>query len=291
MCVGHARKRRVTPFNVTVSICSDTHTTVVTDRDEPFAHDGVERLFDDGDSELKEVMRDNWLSIKSFHKCHRVMDVLNVRVWDPELESIDANAAELLVEAWKATRWQCKINASIGCILHHRESGRYRYFHASPNEGSLYDKPKHIASLDAFIEDLSAKDVEERAARRRPNTEWRMYALTNLAFYMYKLQGVSMVGTGTGSGKALPRHLLQNKHLLCLLRDPRTGKAYDDNLCFFRVWPWRWSAAVSARVHARHPNSGRSNGCSNSIANEWMRTWRRRAACKESARTTLSIWR
>ena len=106
------------------------------------------------------------------------MDVLNVRVWDPELESYDGNAAELLTEAWKATRWQCKMNASIGCILHHRESGRYRYFHASPNEGALYDKPKHVGSLDslnAFIEDLAAKDVQEHAVRRRPNTEWRMY--------------------------------------------------------------------------------------------------------------------
>ena len=159
-----------------MTVCSDAHpTVVVTDRTAPFTNDGDTFLLDDGDSELNEVIRDNWLSIKSFHKCHRVMDVLNVRVWDPELESYDGNAAELLADAWKATRWQCKMNASIGCILHHRESGRYRYFHASPNEGALYDKPKHVGSLEslnAFIEDLAAKDVQEHAVRRRPNTEW-----------------------------------------------------------------------------------------------------------------------
>ena len=86
-----------------MTVCSDAHpTVVVTDRDAPFANGGDTWPMDDGDSELNEVIRDNWLSIKSFHKCHRVMDVLNVRVWDPELESYDGNAAELLTDAWKA---------------------------------------------------------------------------------------------------------------------------------------------------------------------------------------------
>ena len=163
------------------------------------------------------------------------MDVLNVRLWDPEVDSFDAGASEALTGAWKSAGWQCRINAAVGCILVHKETERYRYFHASPNEGALLERPRTIASmssLNAFIEEAASLDVQERAVRRRPNTEWRLYALTNVSFYLYKQHGVSKVGKRDPSD--FPDYLLQNKDLLSLLRNPKTGRPYDDNLCFFR---------------------------------------------------------
>ena len=203
------------------------------DRDQPFGGDGAEEELNN--DELLGVIKENWSAMRSFFRCHKVMDVLNVRMWDPEVESFEANATEALSSEWQSAGWQCRINASVGCILMHKVSGRFRYFHASPNEGALFEKPQTVASMEGlqnFIQTVAAKDVQEHALRHRPNTEWRLHALTNISFYLYKLQGVSNVGAKDGD--YFPTYLRQNKHVLCLLTDPRTGKEYKDNLCFFR---------------------------------------------------------
>ena len=108
------------------------------------------------------MIKENWSAMRSFFRCHKVMDVLNVRMWDPEVESFEANAAEALSSAWQSAGWQCRINASVGCILMHKVSGRFRYFHASPNEGALFEKPQTVASMEGlqnFIQTVAAKDV------------------------------------------------------------------------------------------------------------------------------------
>ena len=163
--------------------------------------------------------------------------MLNVRMWDPEVETFEANASEALSSAWQSAGWQCRVNASVGCILMHKVNGRFRYFHASPNEGALFEKPQTVSSmedLDNFMETVASKDVQEQALRQRPNTEWRLHVLTNISFYLYKLQGVSYVGAKLREYFPTYLHVRQNKHVLCLLNDLRTGREYKDNLCFFR---------------------------------------------------------
>ena len=139
---------------------------------------------------------------------------------------------------WKEAGWQCKINVGIGCLLAHKTNGRYRYFHALPNEGAVFDAPITIGSssdLGKFVSDLSSKDLQSRAIRRRPNTEWRLFALTNAAFYVYKLRGINRVGNARKEDDDdYPQWLVSNKHLLSLLADGRTGVRYEDNMCFFR---------------------------------------------------------
>ena len=173
--------------------------------------------------------------MRTFHKCHRVMDVLNVRVWDPEAENVNVDVAGALETAWREADWQCKMNASVGCLLAHKiDSDRYRYFHASPNEGSLLNAPVAVGSLEGlrrFTNTIGSMDIQARALRRRPNTEWRLFALTNISFYLYKMTGVNRVGNAE---EGMPSYLLRNKHVLCLLTDAKTGEEYDDNLCFFR---------------------------------------------------------
>ena len=212
-----------------------------TDRDEPFSDPQTELA----DKRLATTIRTNWYSIRTFHRCHKVMDVLNVRLWDAEVEDYNPDVVAALEAAFREVDWQCKVNAGIGCVLVHKTEERYRYFHASPNEGSAFDLPVTVNSregLEDFIDRLSSKDVQERALRRRPNTEWRLFAVTNVAFYLYKLSGVSKVGGRSRSdddsdddeGDDFPEYLIRNKHVLCLLTDRKTGERFDDNLCFFR---------------------------------------------------------
>jgi len=86
-----------------------------------------------------------------------------------------------------------------------------------------------IEDLERFYDELAAVDLDERAKQRRPNTEWRLFAVTNITFYVYKLHGHVRVGDGKVS---LPSHLVRNRHLVAM--DKKDGVAYEDNLCFFR---------------------------------------------------------
>ena len=219
------------------------------DRDSPYTED-VEH------HELATTVKQNWNAMKTFHRCHLVMDVLNVRLWDPEVETFEANATELLEEAWNSAGWQCKMNASVGCILKHKISERYRYFHASPNEGVLLRAPMTVGSLEMlerFTDTVSSQDLHEHGVRRRPDTEWRLYALTNVAFYLYKLRGVNKVGHRRRDDER-PSYMLQNKNLLCLLTDPKTGVAYDDNMCFFRCLALAKDCACEGKCRCTRAN-------------------------------------
>ena len=164
------------------------------------------------------------------------MDVLNVRLWDPANDDFEPDAMRWLRNAWNSLDCQCKINASVGCLLTHKVTGAYRYFHSSPNEGALLRRPTVVASeadLEKFVDDICDRDIQRFALRRRPNTEWRLYAMTNVTFYIYKLLGINRVGNDDDATR-FPSHLKRNKYILCCLKDPKTGRRYDDKMCFFR---------------------------------------------------------
>ena len=204
----------------------------VSDRPTPYLDedDEVERI----EPELFEIVTSNWNSIKSFHKCHRVVDVLNVRVWEPTEYDYDIKPENVLRSIWKSERCRVKINASAGCILQHKETGQYRYFHSSSNNATVFEKPIPVSStsdMDEVVGKLSATDISAKTLRMRPNTHWRLHALTNLTFYIYKMPGVGRVGRGKGE---CPKHIRDCPHVIGLYTNPKTGKAYDDNLCMFR---------------------------------------------------------
>ena len=162
------------------------------------------------------------------------MDVMNVCLLDIDESSSVHNAiADAFLRVWHESRWKAKVNASVGCILVHKTTGRYRYFHSSVNNGTLFDKPKILSTgseAEEFIEDVNSLDLEERAFRARPNTEWRLFAMTNMTFYFYKMIGISRAG----SPDQLPSYIKRNRHLLSLVSDAKNGKQYNDKLCFFR---------------------------------------------------------
>ena len=58
-----------------------------------------------------------------------------------------------------------------------------------------------------------------------------MEAVTNVAFYIYKLLVVNRVGCTKVS--ELPTHILRSKSILAMTKRASSGKMWGDNLCFF----------------------------------------------------------
>ena len=160
--------------------------------------------------------------------------MLNIRHWEPTEKDYDVDAAKILTAVWKSERWRIKVNASVGCILQHKETGQYRYFHSSSNNATLFERPMSVSTstdMEEVVSQLSAKDVQASTLRSRPNTNWRLHALTNMTFYLYKMPGVGRVGDGR---KNYPKQLKDNPHVIGLYTNPKTGKMYEDQLCMFR---------------------------------------------------------
>ena len=175
------------------------------------------------------------MSIKDFFKCHKIMDVMNVcLVTANETTSIQKLTFDAFMRVWNETRWKVKVNASIGCILVHKTTGKYRYFHSSVNNGALFEQPAILstnAEAEELLENINSLDLQEKAFRARPNTECGLFAMTNMTFYFYKMIGISRAG----GADELPTYVKRNIHLLSLLTDAKSGKAYNDKLCFFDV--------------------------------------------------------
>ena len=156
-------------------------------------------------------------------------------MWDPDDDTYEVDIGEKLMKAWEVGKWKVKINVSVGCILRRANDDHYRYFHSSSNNACLFKNPRLINSsegLQSFIDDVTSIDLEQEGVKRRPNTEWRLHALTNMTFYMYKLKGMSRVGGGVV--KNLPDYIKMNRSLLSLDANPHTGEIYEDHFCFFR---------------------------------------------------------
>lgn len=183
---------------------------------------------------FRPVVRRYWRSMTTRVKRQNLVDIVNVRLWDPEDDAFEARVGDALIEAWRDSRNQVKINASLGCLLVHKTTGEYRYFHSSSNNASIFDPPSLVRTegeVHGFIDRVESTDLEETCIRRRPNTEWRLHAVTNITFYMYKMLGVGQLGCASPN---LPEKLKRLRSVLTLVSNPKTGVAYEDNLCFFR---------------------------------------------------------
>jgi hypothetical protein len=204
---------------------------------QPFSgDDDDDNVNKDVDDEFVEVVKAHWSSIKTKHRCHKVTDILNIRLWDPENDSYEVDVGRNVLKAWRSFNCKAKVNASVGCILVHKTNGRFRYFHSSSNNATLLEEPRTIGSeeqMEKFVEDIASIDAAREALLRRPNTEWSLYAITNLTVYFYKLLGISRVG-GAENDIIFPSRILNNRSIFTLDRDPYTGRKYNDLLCFFR---------------------------------------------------------
>ena len=222
----NGRRRPLAPGNVT------DHTEsleIIDSKQEPYAGVNV-----DDDDELAITVKESWQSIKTFCKCHTFQDVLNIRMWDPVDDDFETTLGDKVAAVWNSWPWSCKMNMSVGCVLTHKNDGRFRYFHSSSNNATLLERSKFVSresDLDDVLDELTSMDLAQKATSLRPNTEWKLHALTNLTFYFTKLKGVGRVGAGD---IVLPNRIRGSRSIVCLTRNKHTGRPYDDNLCFFR---------------------------------------------------------
>ena len=65
--------------------------------------------------------------------------------------------------------------------------------------------------------------------QQRPNSKWVVDLVTNVTWFVWKLRDHPI-----GRGKYLPHYLVENRGIDALENNYKTGKPYQDNLCFFR---------------------------------------------------------
>lgn len=180
-----------------------------------------------------QVLRRNWQSIRRGLRSHTYVDILNCRLFRFDGDQSPGSVWENLLACWNRFRTGAKINCSVGCLLRHVTNGSFRYFHSSSNNAALFPTAQTVVSenqLREVYERYNGVDVREEASQRRPNTAWSLVAVTNVTFYIYKLQDVSRIG----SAQDVPDYVKTNRFLWSMIACRKTGQVYLDNLCFFR---------------------------------------------------------
>ena len=121
---------------------------------------------------------------------------------------------EKLDHIFNTLKCAAKVNLAYGFILKNIEDGGFRYFYAHENN-TLLDRFKPLCTHDDLtkLKDfLNTTDVIESCSRKRVNTKWKFYKLTNLTVFAALLKDVPM-----GCENAvLPEPLLRNGTINCL---------------------------------------------------------------------------
>ena len=96
----------------------------------------------------------------------------------------------------------------------------------------MFEQPFLISSsddLDHLYEQVNNIDFSEWIRQQRPNSKWMVDFVMNVTWFVSQIRDHPI-----GRGKYLPGYIVENRGITPLDRDIRTGKPYDDNLCFFR---------------------------------------------------------
>ena len=201
----------------------------------PFVEDPIEppdRLpFPDAlSTDLLDVVREHWSTIRTRVARGHVQTRFNYR-----LTSLDTTALEEpLKRMFQEQTTAFKINLSYGFILRNKDTGRYRYYHASCNCcGRYLDKPSLITNrsdFDEFLEHIRETDVLQWAIVERPDSAWVCELVTNATIFFNHIidHPIGCVGL------TLPAYVKNNKAVIGLEREPNNSKSYAGNLCLFR---------------------------------------------------------
>ena len=121
----------------------------------------------------------------------------------------------------------------LGFILRNNETGALQYYYASRNNEQVFEESFQIttaADLQQVGEALLNLDVLEWVRQWRPNSKWVVEQVTNITFFVTKVQGHPI-----GRSTYLPSYLAENHGLVAFDCKRNNGKVYSDNLCFFRA--------------------------------------------------------
>ena len=174
--------------------------------------------------------RNHWHQIRTrFSRKNRILDWYNFRLSSLQPQELITHLNNIFTD--QSTVF--KLNVSFGFILRNNETGALQYYYASRNNEQVFEAPFQIitaADLQQVREALLNLDVLEWVRQRRPNSKWVVEQVTNITFFVTKLRGHPI-----GRGTYLPSYLAENHGLVAFDRKRHNGKAYSDNLCFFRA--------------------------------------------------------
>ena len=123
-----------------------------------------------------------------------------------------------------------KVSISFSYILRNIETNELAFYWSSQNNQLLFKSPKLVRNEHDFkvlCELIQSVDLKRHVAY--PNTKYVFVKATNITFYVTKLSGIAI-----GAPTNLPEYLLRNKGLVSLIKSKKTGKPFNDKLCFFR---------------------------------------------------------
>ncbi|CAH3180046.1 unnamed protein product, partial [Porites lobata] len=178
---------------------------------------------------IAETYKQHWPQIRTrFSRRNRLQDWYNFR-----LSTISPTALrEQLSRIFTDQPTVFKVNFSFGFILRNTETGVLQYHHPSANNHLVLEQPFLISSpddLERLYQQIAEIDFLEWVRQQRPNSKWVVDLITNVTWFVWKIRDHPI-----GRGKYLPGYIADNYGLDALENNVKTGKPYEDNLCFFR---------------------------------------------------------
>ena len=182
-----------------------------------------------GDENVVQTYRQHWPQIRTrFSRQNRLDDWYNF-----PLSTINpASLREQLNRIFADQATVFKINFSFGFILLNTETGALQYHHPSANNNLVLEQPFLISipdDLERLYQQIAKIDYLEWVRQQRPNSKWVVDVVTNVTWFVWKIRDHPI-----GRGKYLPGHIAENRGIDAVENNAKTGKPYEDNLCFFR---------------------------------------------------------
>ena len=87
------------------------------------------------------------------------------------------------------------------------------------------------ADMTNMKDRMQKMDIIDICTRKRTNTKWKFYQLTNLTFFPSLIKDVPMGCKDT----VLPEPFLKNHYVTCFTFERNTIQPYNENLCLFRA--------------------------------------------------------
>ena len=177
------------------------------------------------DNEIVDMIREHQTLLQDYVKHGPILSQYNYQI-----HRLSANEIiHHFKKVFKDQKNAFKINASIGVILYNRTNDELALYTSSRNNQLLLETPQLIRnSTDkaSFIAKVNELDLIDRLSR--PTSSWVFAAVTNITFYVYKLDGIMI-----GAPIILPDYLLTNKGMYSLTKN-RRGEEFSDKKCLFR---------------------------------------------------------
>ena len=131
----------------------------------------------------QEMLRKNWVSLKSYSHKSKIQSVFNLRLTDrdvvPRLDAI-----------FRDQKGAFKVNASLGSMLRNKNTGELRYYHSSINNARMFEEPFQIQGpedFQKFVDEIKSVDFNENPNVDKESSEWVTHDITNISIYVNHL--------------------------------------------------------------------------------------------------------